>query len=97
MRQRKFPRRFHRLFGRLASLAFVLLLLVLFAVSVPVWIFGASIALAFVSGLRVGYSLFGGLVAFAITAATLWFSYFLFTLLRDVWEEFCDHRASATG
>lgn len=95
--QRKFSVPFRRLYANSIALALVLVLVLLVCIAVPVWIFGAFTALAFLLGLLAGYSLFGGIFAFATTAATLWFCHFLYSLLRDVWMEFKERRTISSG
>lgn len=81
-------------FGKLTTVGFVLVLLALFAVSLPIWLFVARIVMVFALGLILGFSFLGGIFALAVTAFAVYVAWFCYSLIRDVWSEFGDHRAA---
>lgn len=81
-------------FGKLTTIGFVLVLLALFAVSLPIWLFVARIVLVFALGLILGFSFLGGIFALAVTAVAVYVAWFCYSLIRDVWSEFGIHRTA---
>lgn len=79
-------------FEKLTTIGFVLVLLALFVVSLPIWLFAARIILIFILGLTLGFTFLGGILAFTVTAIAAWVAWFCYSLIRDVWEEFSLHR-----
>lgn len=79
-------------FGKLTTIGFVLVLLALFVVSLPIWLFTARTILVFALGLMLGFTFLGGILAFAVTAIATWVAWFCYSLIRDVWTEFGLHR-----